>query len=230
MKRIIALLLVLVLCFSLAACGNDEKPNDNNNNNNNASSGIQNEDASSNEKNDYTSDKDLPGVIRVNLSTVKYCVDAPGTLSQRANTGHIVEMGSYFVVYDQYVDISSEKEFGVDKDSTLKSEDVIGNMSKQMAATCQNGLIFADDYSVEIANKENKKVNSWDMCKVSGSIKLSCEFPLDYESVDFVAYSLIKDGFPVYFAVVENPAGDNPINLGAMADKIAKTFREYSED
>ena len=100
----------------------------------------------------------------------------------------------------------------------------------QMAATCRNGLIFADDYTVEVANSENKKVNSWDMCKVSGSIKLSCEFPLDYESVDFVAYSLIKDGFPVYFAVVENPAGDNPIDLGSMADKIVKTFREYSED
>ena len=229
MKKFLCLALALTICFSLVACGNDEKPNDNNNNS--ESTAIQNEDANnSNKENDYTSDKDLPGIIRVNLSTVKYCVDAPGTLSQRANTGHIVEMGSYFVVYDQYVDISSEKEFGVDKNSISNADDVIGAMSKQMAATCRNGLIFADDYKVEVANSENKKVNSWDMCKVSGSIKLSCEFPLDYESVDFVAYSLIKDGFPVYFAVVENPAGDNPIDLGTMADKIAKTFREYSED
>lgn len=228
MKRIIALLLVLVLCFSLVACGNNEKPNDNGTN---QTFGVQNEgNTDDNMENDYTSDTDLPGVIRVNLSTVKYCVDAPGTLSQRANTGHIVEMGSYFVVYDQYVDVSSEKEFGVDKNSISTAEDVIEAMSKQMAATCQNGLIFADEYTVETTKSETVKVNSWDMCKVNGSIKLSCEFPLDYESVEFVAYSLVKDGFPVYFAVVENPAGENLIDLGAMADKIAKTFREYSED
>lgn len=57
MKKIIALLLILVLCFSLVACGNDEEPNDNDNNN--ESSGIQNEDAGSDEKNNHTSDKDL---------------------------------------------------------------------------------------------------------------------------------------------------------------------------
>lgn len=228
MKKIIALLLAMLLCFSLAACNGGEKPNDNNVD---GSSGVQSENNSTdNKKNDYTDDKDLPGIISVNLSTVKYCVNAPGTLSQRANTGYIVDMESYFVVYDQYVDISSEKEFGVDNNSIKKPDDVIGAMSKQMAATCRNGLIFADEYSVEIAKSESKKINSWDMCKVTGTIKLSCEFPLDYESVNFVAYSLIKDGFPIYFAVVENPAGEKSIDIGNMADKIAKTFREYSED
>lgn len=228
MKKIIALLLAMLLCFSLTACNGGEKPNDNNVD---GSSGVQSENNSTdNKKNDYTDDKDLPGIISVNLSTVKYCVNAPGTLYKRANTGYIVDMGSYFVVYDQYVDISSEKEFGVDNNSIKKPDDVIGAMSKQMAATCRNGLIFADEYSVEIAKSESKKINSWDMCKVTGTIKLSCEFPLDYESVNFVAYSLIKDGFPIYFAVVENPAGEKSIDIGNMADKIAKTFREYSED
>ena len=64
----------------------------------------------------------------------------------------------------------------------------------------------------------------------SGSTLLIADFPLDYESANFVAYSVIKDGYPVYFAVVENPDGENPIDINAMADKIAKTFREYSED
>lgn len=227
MKKIIVLLAML-LCFTLVACGNDEKSNDNSTD---ESSRVQNEDnIAENRESDYTSDEDLPGVIRVNLSTAKYCVDAPDMLSQRSNTGHIVEMGSYFVVYDQYVDISSETQYGVDKNSITDAGDVIGAMAEQMAATCRKGLIYADEYSVEVTKSESQKVNSWDMCKVTGTIKLSCEYPLDYESADFVAYSLIKDGYPVYFAVVENPAGENPIDLGNMADKIAKTFREYSED
>ena len=218
----------MLFCFTLVACDNGKKSNDNSID---GSSCVQNEESSTEGKeNNYTSDKDLPGVIRVNLSTVKYCVDAPDMLFQRANTGYIVEMGSYFVVYDQYVDISSETLFGVDKNSIASAGDVIGAMSKQMAATCQKGLIFADEYSVEITKSESQKVNSWDMCKVTGTIKLSCEFPLDYESADFVAYSLIKDGFPVYFAVVENPAGEKSIDISNIADKIAKTFREYSED
>lgn len=229
MKRILSLLLVCILCISLVACGNDN-PVDGNKDNNNTNT----EQSSNNEGTDkepaYEIDKDLPGVVRVNLSTVKYCINAPGTLIKRANTGNIVELGSYFVIYDQYVDISSEGQFGVKLDAIKSAEDIINVMAEQMSATSLNGLIFADEYKVVAEKNETIKVNSWDMCKTTGKIELSCEYPLDYESVKFVAYSLIKDGFPIYFAVVENPAGEKPIDIGNMADKIAKTFREYSED
>lgn len=218
----------MLLCFSLAACNGGEKPNDNNVD---GSSGVQSENNSTdNKRNNYTDDKDLPGVVRVNLTTVKYCINAPGSLIKRANTGNIVELGSYFVIYDQYVDISSEGQFGVELNAIKTAEDVIDTMKNQMAATSLNGLIFADEYNVVAEKSEMIKVNSWDMCKTTGTIRLSCEYPLGYESVKFVACSVIKDGYPVYFAVVENPAGEDSVDLDAMANKIAKTFREYSEN
>ena len=36
-------------------------------------------------------------------------------------------------------------------------------------------------------------------------------------------------GYPVYFAVVEDPLGDESADLEEMADKIAKTFRDNPE-
>ena len=230
MRKVLALVLAIALCLSIVACGNNEKPNDDTSNNNSPTNQTEKEPNNNQVDAPYEGDADLPGRIRVNLSTVKYCVDAPGTLSQRANTGHIVEMGSYFVIYDQYVDISSAGQFEVKLDQISSPKDVIAGMATQMAATAQNGLIFADNYTVEVVKTEDANVNSWNMSKATGKINLTCEYPLDYESVDFVAYSLIKDGYPVYFAVIENPAGEGTPDLDAMAEKIAKTFREYSED
>ncbi len=226
MKRFITLLLVIFLSTSLVSCNNNEK----NDNNSTESSYIQMEDSSKeNIANNSQGERDFPGTLRVNLSTVKYCIDAPGDFSQRANTGHIVKMGSFFIIYDHYVE-SSEMQFGVKLDSIKSANDVMEAMKLQMAKTSSNGLIFADEYTVVVNSSENVKVNTWDMCKTKGTINLSSQYKLDYESVDFVAYSVIKDGFPVYFAVIENPAEMNPINIESMADKIAKTFREYSED
>lgn len=233
MKKIVSFLLVMIFSVSLVACGNEEITSNDNTEATTSSqteSQADNKEGSNKNNNEYEPDEELPGIIDVNLTTTKYCVDAPGTLSQRANTGHIVEMASYFVIYDQYVDISSEKQYEVKLDEIKAAKDVIGGMSKQMSATSMKGLSYADEYNVEVTSTEDVKVNSWDMCKTTGKINLIADFPLDYESANFVAYSVIKDGYPVYFAVVENPDGENPIDINAMADKIAKTFREYSED
>lgn len=234
MKKIISLLLVMMLSASLVACGNDEKPSNDSTGNSTSSSQTENEssnkESSDKGSNDYEPDEELPGNLDVNLTTSKYSIDAPGISFGRANTGQIIEMSSYFVIYDQYVDISSEKQYEVKLDEIKAAKDVINGMSKQMAATAKNGLIFAHEYNVEATNSEDVKVNSWDMCKTIGKINLTSKYPLDYESANFVAYSVIKDGYPVYFAVVEKPDGENPIDINAMADKIAKTFREYSED
>lgn len=236
MKKIISLLLVMMLSCSLVACGNEEKPSNDSTGNSTSSSQTGNEsinkDSSKNDgsDSDYEPNEELPGHVRVNLTTSKYCVDAPETIIKSENTGYMVKLNSYFVIYDQYLEGSSDTLYEVKPDAIKGAQDVIGGMSKQMVALAKSGLIYADEYNVEVTSTEDVKVNSWDMCKTTGKINLTCQYPLDYESANFVAYSVIKDGYPVYFAVIERPDGENPIDINAMADKIAKTFREYSED
>ncbi len=231
MKKLLSILLAAVLCLSLAACGGDDnKPSGDGTNP--PQSG--NSDATTENKkpdNDkYVSDPDLPGVVRVNLPAAEYCADAPSSLIKRNGTSFKVENSSYAVIYDQYLERSSDTYYGVDLKNILKAEDVIENMSKQTAACLEGILKRADEYTVTVDSKENVTVNGWNMCKQKGSVKLTHRFPLPYESADFVAYSLIKDGYPIYIMVIDKPDGTDRIDIEQMADKIAKTFREYSEN
>ena len=227
MKKIISILLTLLVCVSLTGCGSDNSSS-NKSVDNKKETKTENNSEDKKEK-EYETFDDLPGELEVNLTTCKYCINAPDHLLSRANTGHIIKMGSYFIIYDQYVEGASNEGYGIDLSTITKAEDVIEGMKKQMADTCSEGLSYAEDYSVEIEESENVKVNSWDMCKTKGKINLSCSFELDYNSANYVAYSVIKDGYPVYFAVVEDP--DEPLDedLEALADKIAKTFRDNPE-
>ena len=227
MKKIISILLTMLVCVSLTGCGSDDSSSKSSNNKKETKT-----EKSSNDKNEkeYETFDDLPFTHELNFTTCKYCIDSPGSLICRANTGHILLMESYFVVYDQYLKGASDEGYGIDLSTITKAEDVIEGMKKQMADTCRNGLIYAHEYSVEIEESENVKVNSWDMCKTKWKINLTSSRKIDYNSVNYIAYSVIKDGYPVYFAVVEDPEGETTFDIEALADKIAKTFRDYQED
>lgn len=230
MKKIISLLLALIMCITLAACGsNGEKPanNDTGSSNQSGESTNNNQDKEDN----YEATSDLPGTLRINLENVKYCVDAPS--KQIFNKGYnFVNMDGYFVVYDQYEETTSEFIYEVDKDQISKPSEVLEGMKKQFIAACSYGLIKAPDYDFTV-EYEDVKINQWDMSKFSGVLELKFEVEnpqVDYTSVDFVGYSLIKDGCPVYFVVIDIPTKNGVDNIEQMADKIAKTFREYTED
>ena len=139
-------------------------------------------------------------------------------------------MNAYFVIYDQFVNIVSDNDYGIEKEQITEPEEVIEGMKDQFIDNLKEGLIRATEYTYEIKSRETITINGWEMCKYTGAIKLTHDSPLDYESAAFVAYGLIKDGYPVYFAVVEKPDGKNPIDIEAMADKIARTFREYTDE
>lgn len=227
MKRIIALLLVLVFCLSLTACGNDSKPQDD------ISSSNSNQTENKEETNisDNTDiNSDLPGVLSINLENVKYCVNSPS--KQIYNKGYsFVNMENYFVVYDQYEEATSEFIYEVDRTKIASPADVIAGMEKQFISACSYGLINASSYEFD-ADYENVKINGWDMAKFIGTFELKYETDnpqVDYTSAKFVGYSLIKDNCPVYFVVVDIPSKGGEDNIEDIADKIAKTFREYSE-
>lgn len=222
MKKLLSVLLALTLCLSLVACGGGENPSDD---------GKQTPPSETKDtEHSYEEDPDLPGVVRVNLTTAEYCANAPFTLIKRNGTSFKVETNSYAVLYDQYVDTTSDTYYEIDLNDFSSAEDVVENMAKQTASCLMGILARADEYSVKVNSKENVTVNGWDMCKQKGAIELTHRFPLPYQSADFVAYSLIKDGYPIYIMVVDKPDGPKRIDIEEMADKIVKTFREYSKD
>lgn len=132
--------------------------------------------------------------------------------------------------FGDYVDIGSEKIYGVDISKIKNSSDILEEMEKQFTTLCRQGLIRADEYSLNIQNKKDVVINDWNMCRYEGTINLKSEYTIDYNSVDFVAYTVIKDGYPVFFAVLDDPEKEEKADLGEIADKIAKTFREYEEE
>ena len=67
------------------------------------------------------------------------------------------------------------------------------------------------------------------MTKFKGTFTLTHEWKIDYNEADFVGYSIMKDGKPLYF-VVDIPTGENRIDIEKMADKIVKSFRDNDGD
>ncbi len=188
------------------------------------------ENSTKNIEHSYEIDQDLPGIIKVDLSTTKYMIDAPTDLYMSKGTAYKIETDSYFIIYDQYVDIASEKQFGVDLSNIKKADQVIEGLTKQLLVCAEFILPYSDNYAMKIDHSDDVIVNGWDMCKQKGAFELTAASKLPYNSANFVSYSLLMDGYPVCFVVGDKPDGSERIDIEAMADKIATTFREYSED
>jgi len=223
-KMFLSLICGIMILGIVTGCGGNNTTNPESNSG--AGSNTQNNNGSKK----YEIAEDLEGTVAVNLGTTQYCVSSPGTLTKRANTGYINSWKGYFVIYDQYVDISSNNTYGINHTTIKNAEDVIDVMKPQFIDTALNGFIYADDYDYVITSKENKIINGYNMTKFKGKFTLTSEWPLDYNQADFVGYSLLKDGYPIYFAVVDVPNGENRINIEEMADKIVKSFRENDGD
>lgn len=192
------------------------------NNDNSNNDGGQNNFSSKN----YEISEDLKGTLEVYLTTTQYCFSTPD-FTNRASTGHKNLQNGYFVIYDQYVDLSTQNEYGIDYTTIKNSTDVIDVMKPQFIAnaTTTGGLIYADNYDYVITSKENVKINGYDMTKFYGEFKLECEWTLEYDSAKFVGYSLLQNGYPIYFAVIEQPNDEKNINIEDIANKIVKSYR-----
>ncbi len=238
MKKLKVMVVLLGMCFVFGACGKKEEKGEAGSTSveTGQDAGMEAEKKESIEdKTDhgkeegYQKDPDLPRTLSMN-ATVKFCVDTPDSVESHAANGYYVPGDNYFVLYGAYTDPGSQLLYGVDITKISVASDVLEEMSEQLCWTSREGLIRADNYSMEIANKEEITVNGWDMCRYEGKVLLTSEFTLAYDSADFAAYTVIKDGYPVFFAVFDDPKVEEDVDIVAIADKIAKTFREYEED
>lgn len=228
MKKILLFVLLFCMILTISACKSDNDPNTTQGNADHASeAGNQPE-----TKNvDTNTDESLPGTVSVSLPNVQFCVSAPDKNIRRAGSGDLVIGDSYFVIYDCYVDPSSELIYNVDLAKIQNPEDVIEQMKEQIIGTCSTRLLSAKEYSLVIEKSENVKVNEWDMNRAEGKIILTEDYQLDYNEVRFVAYGIIKQNQPIYIIVVDVPSDNvEHIDIGEMADRIAKTFRENPDN
>ena len=225
MKKIILSLICGVLILGIATgCGGNASNNNDENTNKDTNSSTNN----SNKK--YEIADDLDGVVDFHTTTTNACFSSPGTLVKRERTGFKSDWGSYYVLWDAYLDTTSQIEYGVDISKITKPSEIIKNMENQFLTVATDPLIRADKYDYEIVSQKDVKINGYDMTKFKGKFILTHEWKIDYNEADFVGYSIIKDGKPLYFVVVDIPTGENRINIEEMADKIAKSFRDNDGD
>jgi len=231
LKVIVAALLILTMFLSLVGCG-DEKVQDASNNTETEQRSDEKKDR---DKDAYQKDADLNRSLLVENGIVKFQIDIPtGWVGGLEGTGwgYIDIERELYVIYDTYLTKTSNRKYKVDLDKIIVAEHVLDEMKGQFLYTGMRFLPSSEGNDFEIIKKDNVKINGWKMCRYEGNFLLAedTEIELKDKKAYFVAYSLIMDGCPIYFVVVDKSDSQNQSALvGQLADKIAKTFREYEK-
>lgn len=238
MKKIrilVSTLLISTMLLSLVGCG-DKKENDGSDKGNKSQTEQKSDDNKKEEKkSSYKKDPDLDQTLGVGKGTVTFAIDVPtgwGRGSVGTGWGCTDLKRGLYVIYDTYLNRTSEDDYEVDLDSIKSADQVIEGMAKQFVATGMGCLPFSMKREYEIIKKENVSINGWDMCRYEGKFILDDDpsVQIKDKKAYFVAYTVIKDGFPIYFAVVdESDAQEQSAIVAELADKIAKTFRRYED-
>jgi hypothetical protein len=234
-RILVSTLLISTMLLSLVGCG-DKKENDGSDKGNKSQTEQKSDDNKKEEKkSSYKKDPDLDQTLGVGKGAVTFAIDVPtGWGSGGVGTGWgctDLKRGLY-VICDTYLNGTSEDDYEVDLDSIKSADQVIEGMAKQFVVTGMGYLPFSMKREYEIIKKENVSINGWDMCRYEGKFILDDDpiIQIKDKKAYFVAYTVIKDGFPIYFAVVdESDAQEQSAIVAELADKIAKTFRRYED-
>ena len=231
LKVLVSTIIISTLVISMAGCGNSKTKDPTKDNTQTAGStqtqqGTGDKNTKGNDKKvTYKKDPDLPDTLRSELTTQSYWIDVPGWGLTTLGSGYYSMNKNICVVYDQFLEGASDTDFKIDP-STIKTPDQIIDAMKAQFLSTATGKLPVSDYDYEIKKKENVKVNDWDMCRYEGIFILKNTSIKDNKA-SFVAYSVIKENHPVYFVVIDKSYEQtHGQELGPLADKIAKTFRD----
>ncbi|MBU3112344.1 hypothetical protein [Clostridium lacusfryxellense] len=229
-KIIISAILITGLSMSLIGCGKDNAETKSGDTTTEQSTKADTK--TTDDKHDFQKDPSLPLTLSVELDTQKYSVDYPWGIAS-ARSGAFSDTEGMYVIYDQFVPNLSDVDYGVDPTKITKADQVIEGMKDQFKNTAASKLPLSKAESYKITKKENVTINDWDMCRYEGefTLKDTAIITLKDKKAPFVAYGVIKDAHPVYFIVVdESDNHDNIKEIGVLADKIAKTFRDLDKE
>ncbi len=217
------IIIVLLTAFSLIACTAKKEVKSN-------PTAIKDND---NHEKDIKSEKvfpELQSTVNISLPYVKYSIDVPHGNVHRAASGFLIAEKTYSIIYDSYVDPASKLIYNVDIDKINKIEDVFDQMKTQILENAKTRLISASEYTFAIESSKIVNVNNWEMNRIIGKIKLSEEYKLKYDEVDFALYCTIIQGYPIYIIVIDDPLSEEAhTDIIALADKISKTFKNNME-
>ena len=228
-KIIISAVLVTALSMSIIGCGKDKGTTEGDNKSSSQSSEVKDGGTKDNEKT-YQKDPSLGSTLSQNLSEIKYSIDYPWGISD-AGTGSYSSTEDMYVIYDQFVAGASDTDYKIDPTKITKPDQIIEGMNFQFNRTATNQLPLSTKRDYIISKKKNVTINGWDMCRYEGEFHLDEDISLKDAKAPFVAYGIIKDEHPFYFIVVDTTENHDKIkDIGVLADKIAKTFRDLDKN
>ena len=228
-KIIISAVLVTALSMSIIGCGKDKGTTEGDNKSSSQSSEVKDGGTKDNEKT-YQKDPSLGSTLSQNLSEIKYSIDYPWGISD-AGTGSYSSTEDMYVIYDQFVAGASDTDYKIDPTKITKPDQIIEGMKFQFNRTATNRLPLSTKRDYIISKKTNVTINGWDMCRYEGEFHLDEESTFKDKKTSFVAYGVIKDEYPVYFIVVDKTRDHSKTKeIGELADKIAKTFRDLDKN
>ena len=211
MKKIFALILAIILCFSLAACGGETKEPQNENNDTSITE-SKNDETENNEKEEQKNSVDLSLTYKVPMKNVY--VDAPNY--QEIEEGYT----ELFIVHEsKYVAITSDKKSTAT--SVKDAHEIAFNKFKTNMQNYEGGV-----NSIVIEKEETKQINGIEVYCFEGKINYGKDNVYDGYAK---GYAFIMDGVPceIIGSVIDDGQSSALINeISTVVDAMIKTARE----
>lgn len=211
MKKIFALILAIILCFSLAACGGETKEPQNENNDTSITE-SKNDETENNEKEEQKNSVDLSLTYKVPMKNVY--VDAPNY--QEIEEGYT----ELFIVHEsKYVAITSDRKSTAT--SVKDAHEIAFNKFKTNMQNYEGGV-----NSIVIEKEETKQINGIEVYCFEGKINYGKDNVYDGYAK---GYAFIMDGVPceIIGSVIDDGQSSALINeISTVVDAMIKTARE----
>lgn len=211
MKKIFALILAIILCFSLAACGGETKEPQNENNDTSITE-SKNDETENTEKEEQKNSVDLSLTYKVPMKNVY--VDAPNY--QEIEEGYT----ELFIVHEsKYVAITSDRKSTAT--SVKDAHEIAFNKFKTNMQNYEGGV-----NSIVIEKEETRQINGIEVYCFEGKINYGKDNVYDGYAK---GYAFIMDGVPceIIGSVIDDGQSSALINeISTVVDAMIKTARE----
>ena len=211
MKKIFALVLAIILCFLLVACGGETKEPQNENNDTSITE-SKNDETESNEKEEQNNSVDLSLTYKVPMKNVY--VDAPNY--QEIEEGYT----ELFIIHEsKYVAITSDRKSTAT--SVKDAHEIAFNKFKTNMQNYEGGV-----NSIVIEKEETKQINGIEVYCFEGKINYGEDNVYDGYAK---GYAFIMDGIPceIIGSVIDDGQSSALINeISTVVDAMIKTARE----
>lgn len=213
MKKLLSLLLITILCVSLAACSNESAKEPSTNSNSSVQNSEKTDDWGVQEKIVATKN-DVISVANIKFPSLTGIVEGTGKIAYQKDKTLVILDAEMKEVFPNIAANSCEEVFPAYFEQTRAIMDAYRQMNY-------------DNFEFSVANKETVTVNGYEMCKYTGKHTFTVNGEND--EMNFVAYAtkLNGNGAYVYWMVLDESEDQSLTEtIEEYADKMAKTLSE----